>query len=201
MAKKKSVAKNYIFNLIYQLLTILTPLITTPYVARVLGVENNGIYGYTWSIVTYFVLFGSLGTAMYGQREIAYVQNNKKKQTDVFWEIIFIKLISYIFVIFLFYILFCINGDYAIFYRILIIELLANLVDISWFFQGNEDFGKTVIRNMIVKITGLVLIFIFVKNQNDLWKYFLIYVLSDLLGNLSLWVYVPKYLEKRKRKT
>ena len=104
MAKKKSVAKNYIFNLIYQLLTILTPLITTPYVARVLGVENNGIYGYTWSIVTYFVLFGSLGTAMYGQREIAYVQNNKKKQTDVFWEIIFIKLISYIFVIFLFYI-------------------------------------------------------------------------------------------------
>ena len=201
MAKKKSVAKNYIFNLIYQLLTILTPLITTPYVARVLGVENNGIYGYTWSIVTYFVLFGSLGTAMYGQREIAYVQNNKKKQTDVFWEIIFIKLISYIFVIFLFYIFFCINGDYAIFYRILIIELLANLVDISWFFQGNEDFGKTVIRNMIVKITGLVLIFIFVKNQNDLWKYFFIYVLSDLLGNLSLWVYVPKYLEKRKRKT
>lgn len=201
MAKKKSVAKNYIFNLIYQLLTILTPLITTPYVARVLGVENNGIYGYTWSIVTYFVLFGSLGTAMYGQREIAYVQNNKKKQTDVFWEIIFIKLISYVFVIFLFYILFCINGNYAIFYRILIIELLANLVDISWFFQGNEDFGKTVIRNMIVKITGLVLIFIFVKNQNDLWKYFLIYVLSDLLGNLSLWVYVPKYLEKRKRKT
>ena len=68
MAKKKSVAKNYIFNLIYQLLTILTPLITTPYVARVLGVENNCIYGYTWSIFTYFVLFCSLGTAMYGQR-------------------------------------------------------------------------------------------------------------------------------------
>ncbi len=67
---KNSLAKNYIFNLIFQMLTVITPLITTPYVARVLGAVNNGIYGYTFSIVTYFILFGSLGIAMYGQREI-----------------------------------------------------------------------------------------------------------------------------------
>ena len=96
--KKKSIAKNYIYNLLYQLLTIITPLITTPYVCRVLGVYNNGIYGYTISIVTYFILFGSLGTAMYGQREIAYVQDDKKKQTKIFWEIMFIKIIAYLFV-------------------------------------------------------------------------------------------------------
>ena len=197
---KKSVAKNYIFNLLYQLLTIVTPLITTPYVARVLGVENNGIYGYTWSIVTYFVLFGSLGTALYGQREIAYVQNDRKKQTNVFWEILSIKTIAYLIVIIAFYLMFCLNGAYSLFYKILIIELVANLIDISWFFQGNEEFDKTVIRNMIVKITGLVCVFLFVKNENDLWKYFLIYVLSDLLGNLSLWMYVPRYLEKSDKK-
>ncbi len=197
---KKSVAKNYIFNLLYQLLTIVTPLITTPYVARVLGVENNGIYGYTWSIVTYFVLFGSLGTALYGQREIAYIQNDRKKQTNVFWEILSIKTIAYLIVIIAFYLMFCLNGDYSLFYKILVIELVANLIDISWFFQGNEEFDKTVIRNMIVKITGLVCVFLFVKNENDLWKYFLIYVLSDLLGNLSLWIYVPRYLEKSNKK-
>ena len=118
---KKSIMKNYLYNLTYQILTLILPLITASYLARVLGARGNGIYIYTYTIVNYFVLFGSLGISMYGQREIAYVQNNKKKQTDVFWEIIFIKLISYIFVIFLFYILFCINGDYAIFYRILII--------------------------------------------------------------------------------
>lgn len=197
---KKSVAKNYIFNLLYQLLTIVTPLITTPYVARVLGVENNGIYGYTISIVTYFVLFGSLGTALYGQREIAYIQNDRKKQTNVFMEILSIKTIAYLIVIIAFYLMFCLNGDYSLFYKILIIELVANLIDISWFFQGNEEFDKTVIRNMIVKITGLVCVFLFVKSENDLWKYFLIYVLSDLLGNLSLWMYVPRYLEKNNKK-
>ena len=107
-----------------------------------------------------------------------------------------IKLISYLIVIITFYVLFCINGEFSLFYKILILELVANLIDISWFFQGNEEFDKTVIRNMIVKITGLIFVFIFVKTEDDLWKYFLIYVLSDLLGNLSLWLYIPKYIDK-----
>ena len=78
---KKSIAKNYIFNLVYQLLSIVLPLVTTPYLSRVLGAEPIGIYGYTISIVTYFILFGTLGISMYGQREIAYVQNDKNKQS------------------------------------------------------------------------------------------------------------------------
>ena len=69
--KKKSVAKNYIYNLTFQILKIILPIITTPYVSRILGAENIGIYGYTLSISAYFILFGSLGVAMYGQREIA----------------------------------------------------------------------------------------------------------------------------------
>jgi len=197
---KKTVAKNYVLNLIYQILTILTPLISTPYVARVLGVENNGIYAYTISIITYFILFGSLGTNMYGQREIAYMQDEKKQQTKFFYEILLLKCCSYLIVALTFVLLFCLNGDYLLYYRILIIELLANLIDISWFFQGNEDFDKTVIKNCIFKMIGLVLIFILVKNENDLWKYFLIYTLSDFLGNLSMWFYLPKYLTKGKLK-
>ena len=74
---KKSIAKNYIYNLVYQVLLLILPLITTPYISRVLGSENVGIYAYTYSIVTYFILFGSLGVALYGQREIAYAQENK----------------------------------------------------------------------------------------------------------------------------
>ena len=94
---KKSIAKNYIYNLIYQMLTILLPLVTTPYLSRVLGAEAIGIYGYTLSIVTYFVLFGSLGIALYGQREIAYIQSNKKKQAQVFWEIVSVRIITLFF--------------------------------------------------------------------------------------------------------
>ena len=86
--KKNSVTKNYIYNLLYQILTIIIPLITTPYLSRVLGAENIGIYSFTISITTYFILFGSLGVAMYGQREIAYVQNDIKKRSKIFFPVI-----------------------------------------------------------------------------------------------------------------
>lgn len=197
---KKSIAKNYIYNLIYQLLTILLPLITTPYLSRVLGAEPIGIYGYTISIVTYFILFGSLGVAMYGQREIAYIQSNKKDRTKTFLEIIIVRTISLTISMILFYFIFGRTGEYAIYYKILLIQILANVFDISWFFQGLEEFDKTVTRNIIVKSLSLILIFVLVKQPSDLWKYFIIFVGSELLGNMSLWFYLPKYIEKIKLK-
>lgn len=194
--KKNSVAKNYIYNLIYQILTILLPLITTPYLSRVLGAEKIGIYGYTTSIVTYFILFGSLGIAMYGQREIAYNQDSKIEKSKIFWELFIIRLISISFFTISFFLIYCLNGNYSIYYKILTIQLVANIFDISWLFQGIEEFDKTVIRNLIVKMLCLILIFILVKNENDLWKYFLIYTSAEFIGNISIWLYVPKYINK-----
>jgi len=193
---KKSIAKNYIYNLLYQILSIVLPLITTPYLSRVLGAEAIGIYGYTLSIVTYFVLFGSLGIAMYGQREIAYYQNSKEKQSKIFWEMVTIRFITLTIASITFYITFCLNGQYSVYYTIFILELIANAVDISWYFQGIEDFGKTVIRNLVVKVISLVCIFVFVKTQEDLWKYILIYALSNVLGNGTMWLYIPKMINK-----
>lgn len=193
---KKSIAKNYIYNLIYQMLTILLPLVTTPYLSRVLGAEPIGIYGYTISIVTYFILFGSLGVAMYGQREIAYLQQDKKGRSKAFWEIIIIRTTTLIISTLLFYLIYGRSGEYALYYRILIVQLVANIFDISWLFQGIEEFDKTVVRNLIVKLLSLVLIFVIIKTPDDLWKYFLIYVGAELIGNVTLWLYLPKYLEK-----
>jgi len=193
---KKSIAKNYIYNLIYQMLTILLPLVTTPYLSRVLGAENIGIYGYTISIVTYFILFGTLGVSMYGQREIAYKANDKKQRSKAFWEIIIVRTISLSISIILFFLIYGRSGNYAIYYRILIIQLVANLFDISWLFQGIEEFDKTVIRNLIVKLLSLVLIFVVIKTPDDLWKYFAIYVGAELLGNITVWLYLPKYIEQ-----
>lgn len=85
MKKDRSITKNYLYNVSYKILTLITPLITTPYIARVLGVDNVGIYNYTYSIISYFVLFGVLGSTIYAQREIAYVQNDKEKTNLVFW--------------------------------------------------------------------------------------------------------------------
>ena len=197
---KKSVKKNYIYNLMYQILVMIIPLITTPYLSRVLGAENIGIYGYTLSITTYFILFGSLGVSMYGQREIAYLQDNKKERTKTFFEILLIKSLTLGLSLVLFYLCFCRNGEYHLYYQILILEMIANIIDISWFFQGLEEFKKTVIRNTIVKLISVICIFLLVKTKSDLNKYFIIYVLSTFLGNITLWFYLPKYVEKVKLK-
>ncbi|MCR5482928.1 MAG: oligosaccharide flippase family protein [Bacilli bacterium] len=93
MKKKRSISANVLFNLIYQSLTVIMPLIITPYLSRVIGSEGIGINGYTLSIVTYFVLIGSLGTAMYGQKEIAKVEDDKEKYTYKFWEILIIRVV------------------------------------------------------------------------------------------------------------
>ena len=87
MAEQKSILKNYIYNLIYQIFLIVTPFITTPYVARVLGAAGVGKYSFTFSIVTYFTLFAALGFGYYAQREIARFANDKKSASRIFWEI------------------------------------------------------------------------------------------------------------------
>lgn len=198
--KNNSLKKNYIYNLTYQILSILIPLITTPYLSRALGADGVGIYSYTLSITTYFVLFGSLGIAIYGQREIAYIRENEYKKSLVFWEILLLRFISMSISLTLFILIFANGKTYGLYYKILIIEIIANSLDISWFFQGIEEFKKTVTRNIIVKIISVICIFAFIKKVEDLWLYILIYVLSNLLGNLSLWLYLPKYLTKIKVK-
>lgn len=194
--KQKSISKNYLYNLSYQLLNIIIPLITTPYLARALGPESIGIYSYTFSITTYFILFGTLGIFMYGQREIAYVQENRKKRSIVFWEIVLLKIITMAISITIFCFSFGHSQDYKLFYRIFIIELISQCIDIGWFFHGLEDFKKTVIRNSIVKVFFSISIFIFVKTPEDLWKYIILITGANLLGNVSLWLYIPRYIEK-----
>lgn len=193
---KKSVSRNYIYNLMYQILIIILPIITTPYVSRVLGAEGIGIYNYTISISSYFILLGSLGISIYAQREIAYVQDDKNDRSRIFWEVFIIRLVTMSISMIIFYFTYCANGQYEIYYKILLLELLANIFEVSYFFQGMEEFKKTITRNFIVKIVSVVLIFALVKNPEDLWKYALIYAVSALLGNLSLWLYLPKYIIK-----
>ena len=192
---KKSITKNYIYNMVYQVLILVLPLVTTPYLSRVLGAEGIGIYSYTYAIVTYFILFGSLGVAMYGQREIAYAQENVEERKRVFIEIVLFRFVT-IFISSIIYYFFFIRGEaYQIYYQILLLELIAAAFDISWFFQGMEEFKRTVTRNVLVRVCSVSAVFLFVKNKEDLALFTLIYSIGDLLGNLSLWLYLPKYIK------
>lgn len=199
--KKKSVTINYMYNAIFQLVTLLTVFITTPYIARILGAEQLGIYSYTYAIVTYFILIGSLGTAMYGQREIAYNQDNIKDRSKIFYEILGLKFIILLFITIIYFVFFCTSGDYSIYYKLLLFELIGSGIDIIWLYQGLEDFKRIVIRNVIVKISLTLLIFVFVKQKSDLWIYFLLVSLSTFLGNFTLWFSLPHYIEKVNLKT
>ena len=192
---RKSIVKNYLYNLTYQILTLILPLITASYLARVLGATGNGIYSYTYTIVNYFVLFGSLGISMYGQREIAYAQDDKSKMKKTFVELVLFRFITIGIATMVYYFAFMRQGEYSIYYRILLFELIAAAFDISWFFQGMEDFKKTVLRNITVRLVSVALIFLLVKEESDLNKYLAIYALADFLGNLSLWFYLPKYFK------
>ena len=196
--KEKSVKKNYLYNLIYQVLTLILPLITTPYISRVLGATKIGIYSYTNSVVTYFILFGSLGVSLYGQREIAYIGDDVSKRKKTFLEIITLRFISISIAMLIYYFAIVKTSEYFLYYKILGIYLIASSVDISWLFQGLEDFKKTVGRNLIVRTVSVILIFVFVKKPEDLTKFLLIYSLADLVGNISLWFYLPKLLKGEK---
>lgn len=198
MEKKDSLSKNYIYNLCYQILVIIIPIITTPYLSRVLGAEQIGIHSYTNSIVSCFILIGSLGITLYAQREIAYVQNNIKERSKVFFEMILLRIITIIISMIVYYFTCIINNMYSLYYIIFLIEIVATCFDISWFLQGLEQFKKTVLRNAFVKIISTIFIFLFVKSTGDLYKYILIHSISVLLGNITLWLYIPKYITRVK---
>ena len=196
---KKSIKKNYIYNMIYQIIVIIIPIITTPYLARRLGVNGNGIYSYTYSVVTFFILFGSLGISTYGQREIAYVQNDKEKISKILFELLIIRFITMTISALIFYFRFASHGVYSIYYKVLLLEMLANCIDIAWVFQGLEDFKKIVIRNLIIRILSIFCIFIFIKGPNDVLKYVFITTFSSLFGSLTLWLGIKKYIKKPKK--
>ena len=191
----KSIKKNYIYNLTYQILTLLTPLITAPYLSRVLGADGVGTYSYIESISSYFVLFATLGLTTFGQRETSYVQDDRKKRSIIFWETNIIELIASIICIVI-YVLFSMHQSKPELYLVLVFNLIAVIFNISWFFQGMEEFGKIVARNIIFKIVNIVFIFAFIKSKDDLIWYLFGTSFFLFLNNASYWLMVPKYIDK-----
>lgn len=189
-----SVKKNYIWNTLYQILNLIVPLITAPYLARTLGVDGIGIYSYTYSMVTYFTLLAVLGTSVFGQRNIAYVRDDKETRSRAFYELLLLRTITCILALVVYGIFIEFSDQYKIYYIILSMNIINTVLDISWFFQGMEDFKCIVVRNLIVRVCHTAFIFLFVKTPYDLWLYIASIVGFNALGNISMWFTLPKYL-------
>lgn len=194
--KKLSVKANYIYNLSYQIMTIIIPFITTPYISRILEADGVGIYSYSYTIASYFVLFGVLGTNVYGQQIIAENQDDLDKRSQCFWEINIIRLVCTVISIII-YSVFAFNSkEYRLLLMILSMMIFANVFDISWYFQGLENFRIVVIRNILIKIVTVFGIFTFVKTKTDLPIYVACIAISALVGNLSLWFHIKTVVKK-----
>lgn len=196
-----SVKKNFIYNLSYQILIMILPLITTPYISRVIGAEGIGIQSYTYSIANYFVLFAMLGINNHGNRSIAMVKNNQEKLNKTFTSIYLIQAVMSIIMIvfYIIYIIFFVKS-YKIIFVIQLSYIIGALFDINWFFFGMEQFKITVTRNTIIKLMSVMSIFIFVKSENDLYLYSLILALGTLISQLILWNFIGKYVKFTKVK-
>lgn len=186
------VIKNFLYNVSYQILTLLLPLITVPYVSKVLGANGIGDYAFTYANTQYFVLFGMIGITLYGNREIAYVRDNPKKLKEIFFSIYTLQLITTFISLLLFIIfaLFLTSYEYRLLYLVQGVNILAAMFDISWLFMGLEQFKKTVVRNTLVKLVSLISIFVFVKSSEDIIIYTAILSLATLIGNLTFWFYI-----------
>lgn len=196
MKNPNQIKRNYIFNTLYQVLSILSPIVTAPYVSRVLGASAIGAFSYTNSIVSYIVLFATLGLTAYASRQIAFFQGKRKEQTRIFSEVVTLKIILLIPAFFVLILISKFNSDYS---RLLLIQglyLLDVVVNIDWLFIGNEDFLITASRSLIIKIACIILIFILVKSPDDIIIYVLIMAGANLMGGATLWLVKNKYVDK-----
>ena len=157
-----SVKKNYIYNTLYEILAIIAPLITAPYVSRIFGADGVGIYSYTNAISSYFTMFAALGIRSYGQREIAQHRDDRHAASKLFWELELMCVSTTLLCLIIWSFLIIFSKSYSVYYAVLSMTILATAFDISWFWGGYELYRFIVIRNSLIKIVGIILLFAFV---------------------------------------
>lgn len=193
--KKASIQKNYIYNLLYDIFVLIVPFITTPYIARVLSIESIGLYSYSYSIVMYFTAFVVLGTKSYAIKRVAQAKD-PIEASCIFWDTFILRCISGIFTLSVYYLYVLCIADNTSVALIQSIYIIAVVFDISWFFQGLENFKVIVLRNAFFKLISVFFIFLLVNSDRDFFSYLFILSGVNLIGNISLWTYLPSSLAK-----
>lgn len=188
-----SIKRNVIYNLLYQIANLFLPLITIPYISRVLGPSGVGLQAFTLSVVDYFLLAGTLGLSMYGTREIAYHRDNPVDLAKAFWSIFTTRVIC-LTVAFLLYGIFVLFVDSnKIAFGIQGLLIISAIIDISWFFLGIEEVKFVLLRGILLRILSIILIFTLIRNSQDALRYIFITALLPLAVNLSLFIKIKDY--------
>lgn len=187
------ITKNYIYNLLFQLLILALPLILSPYLVRVLGADQLGIYSFVTSTANIIVTVGLLGTYNYGCRQIAYTRDITEDSNTAYNQILTIRILLGIALTIIYGIVCWVESEYSLYFLLYYSWVLSMIIDPSWFFVGQEDMKATAIKNSAVRLITVALIFLFVKRENDLTAYVAIMGFSALICNVLLFLQVKKY--------
>ena len=199
LEQRTSLSRNYFFSILYQLVALSMPLITTPYLSRVLGAYGMGRFSYAGSIVSYFVLLAAFGTSLYGQRLIARVRHLPKVRTHFFVELFLLRVITTLIAIALYFGLVLPRCSDPLLYAVLGVEILGVALDTSWFMQGMEQFAPITLCATVARVIAAVCVFTLVRDRNDLWIYAIVYVSTQLLASLLLVFWVRRRTVRVKR--
>lgn len=178
---KKSLIKNSIFNIIYTLVNLLFPLITSVYISRILLPAKIGTVSYAQNIASYFVTLAILGLNSYGTREVAKVRGNQEKLNQLFTELIVLNTISSTVASIAYTVLVLVNNGMRAslgLYVVCGLPILFNYINVDWLYQGEEEYVYISCRSIVVKIASFFALLVFVKTSSD-------YVVYALIGSLA----------------
>ena len=188
MENQKSIKTNIAYNSAYNLLTIIIPLMLSPYLSRVLGAEGLGIYSFTLAIANYFKRASLLGMEKYGNRSIAIVKDQDNDRRKAFWGIFKVQSICSIIclIAYILYLLFVDTQGIPSLLQTLFV--ISSLFDVSWYYFGNENFKPVVLVSSICKVAYLIFTFLLVKGKGDVYVYITLAALSFLIPNMVIFL-------------
>lgn len=192
---KQSIKRNYLYNTLFQMMSLLISLVTVPYVSRVLGAENIGKYSFANSIASYFVMFAVFGSATFGTRQVSYSRDDKKRLTEDFWDVVSFRMITTILLLLSYYLYLYAFAGVTVLNMIISLNIFNVATDITWLFQGIEDFRKIAVRNLSIKLLCTVMIFTLIKKPEQLNIYVFILCFATILGNASMWIALSKIVD------
>ena len=201
--KVKSIKFNFIMNIILKLSSIIFPLITLPYVTRVLGTVGNGKVAFAVSVISYFSMFAQLGIPTYGIRICAKYRDDKDKLTKTVQEILVINTVSAIitYAVFAGCMLFIPKfQEEPVLLVINSLTIILNVLAMEWFYQSIEQYDYITVRNIFFKLLSLIALFLFIKNKEDYVLYGALSVIAASGSSLLNAIHARKYLLRKKYK-
>ncbi len=202
MRFKGSIGYNYIMNTIIQGSAYILPLIVNPYVSGILGPEGMGKVSFVTAVLSYFTILAVLGVPTYGVREVSKVKGDREKVSRTVYEILNINLIMGFLTYLCFFIYALISSGMTEYRELLLVmspTILLNIIGLDWMYKGLEEFSVIAVRNVIIKAIAIGMIFVCIRDKEDLILYGLLTVCAAYGSNLWNFLGKKRYICKPKR--